>query len=57
MESLIAQQTPASSSAGWTRIAALVYDPFVWVAELAGMRSRRKGLLAQASGSQRCEGG
>ena len=50
MESLIAQQTPASSSAGWTRIAALVYDPFVWVAELAGMRSRRKGLLAQASG-------
>jgi ubiquinone/menaquinone biosynthesis C-methylase UbiE len=29
---------------------ALVYDPFVWTAELAGMRSHRKALLAHACG-------
>ena len=27
-----------------------MYDPFVWVAELAGMRRNRRALLAQASG-------
>jgi len=27
-----------------------VYDPFVWVAELAGMRRKRRALLAEASG-------
>ena len=28
----------------------MLYDPFVWVAELAGMRRNRRALLAQASG-------
>src|SRR5262249_32837741 len=27
-----------------------IYDPFVWIAELDGMRSKRRTLLAQASG-------
>jgi ubiquinone/menaquinone biosynthesis C-methylase UbiE len=38
------------SSATWNRAGALMYDPFLWIAELAGMRSRRRALLAQASG-------
>jgi ubiquinone/menaquinone biosynthesis C-methylase UbiE len=40
----------APSSSRWARIGALLYDPFVWVAELAGMRRSRRALLAQASG-------
>jgi ubiquinone/menaquinone biosynthesis C-methylase UbiE len=43
------QQAPPSSSK-WARIGAVLYDPFVWVAELAGMRRSRRALLAQASG-------
>jgi ubiquinone/menaquinone biosynthesis C-methylase UbiE len=43
-------QATASSSSRWTRIGAVVYDPFVWVAELVGMRRNRRALLAQASG-------
>lgn len=42
------QATPSSSK--WARIGAVLYDPFVWVAELAGMRRNRRALLAQASG-------
>lgn len=34
----------------WLRVMALLYDPFVWLGEVAGMRGRRKTLLAQASG-------
>ena len=34
-------------SAAWLRIFALVYDPFLWLGEIAGMRSRRRALLAQ----------
>ena len=37
-------------SAAWLRILALVYDPFLWLGEIAGMRSRRRTLLAGASG-------
>ena len=43
-------QLPPLSSSRWSRIGALLYDPFVWVAELAGMRRSRRALLAQASG-------
>jgi SAM-dependent methyltransferase len=43
-----AQAAPSSSK--WARIGALLYDPFVWVAEVAGMRRDRRALLAQASG-------
>jgi ubiquinone/menaquinone biosynthesis C-methylase UbiE len=34
----------------WLRIMALVYDPFLWLGELAGMRRRRRALLRGASG-------
>ncbi|WP_051288968.1 class I SAM-dependent methyltransferase [Mycobacterium sp. URHD0025] len=37
-------------SAGWLRIMALVYDPFCWLGEAAGMRRRRRTLLANARG-------
>src|SRR5262249_17451665 len=43
-------QQPPKSSSRWSRIGALLYDRFVWVAELAGMRRNRRALLAQASG-------
>ncbi len=43
-------QQPPPSSSRWSRIGAVVYDPFVWVAELAGMRRSRRALLAQARG-------
>lgn len=38
------------SSAAWLRIMALVYDPFVWLGELAGMRHRRRALVSGARG-------
>ncbi|MEH3141785.1 MAG: class I SAM-dependent methyltransferase [Mycobacterium kyogaense] len=34
----------------WLRVMALLYDPFLWLGEVAGMRRRRRALLAQASG-------
>ena len=37
-------------SAAWLRIFALVYDPFLWLGEAAGMRRRRSTLLAGAFG-------
>jgi SAM-dependent methyltransferase len=37
-------------SAGWLRIFALVYDPFLLLGEIAGMRHRRRTLLAEAYG-------
>lgn len=37
-------------SAVWLRIMALIYDPFLWTGELAGMRRRRRALLAGARG-------
>ncbi len=37
-------------SAAWLRIFALVYDPFLWLGETAGMRRRRNTLLADAYG-------
>jgi ubiquinone/menaquinone biosynthesis C-methylase UbiE len=43
-------QQPPPSSSRWARIGALLYDPFVGAAELAGMRRSRQALLAQASG-------
>jgi len=38
------------SSAAWLRIMALVYDPFVWLGEMAGMRRRRNTLVGGAYG-------
>jgi ubiquinone/menaquinone biosynthesis C-methylase UbiE len=37
-------------SGAWLRIFALLYDPFCWLGEIAGMRSRRSTLLANARG-------
>ena len=37
-------------SAAWLRIMALVYDPFVWLGEIAGMRRRRSTLVGGARG-------
>ena len=34
----------------WLPILALLYDPFLWLGEIAGMRSRRKALLDNARG-------
>jgi ubiquinone/menaquinone biosynthesis C-methylase UbiE len=42
------QASPPSSA--WLRVMALVYDPFVWLGELAGMRGRRRALLGNAYG-------
>ena len=38
------------SSATWLRIMALVYDPFLWLGEVAGMRRQRSALLRGAYG-------
>jgi ubiquinone/menaquinone biosynthesis C-methylase UbiE len=37
-------------SGPWAKVGALLYDPFLWAAELAGMRRRRRALLAGARG-------
>ena len=41
---------PSRASAAWLRILALVYDPFLWLGEHAGMRRRRSTLLHGAVG-------
>jgi ubiquinone/menaquinone biosynthesis C-methylase UbiE len=40
----------ASQHATWLRIMAVLYDPFVWLGEIAGMRDRRRALVAEARG-------
>lgn len=35
---------------GWSRVMAVLYDPFLWLGEIAGMRRRRCELLADAHG-------
>ncbi|MDT5098599.1 MAG: hypothetical protein QOC76_2336 [Mycobacterium sp.] len=42
------QASPPSSA--WLRVMARLYDPFVWLGELAGMRGRRSALLGNARG-------
>jgi ubiquinone/menaquinone biosynthesis C-methylase UbiE len=37
-------------SAAWLRIMAQLYDPFLWLGEMAGMRRRRSTLLGDAYG-------
>jgi ubiquinone/menaquinone biosynthesis C-methylase UbiE len=41
---------PTSMYSVWLRVMALVYDPFVWLGELVGMRRRRRALIADARG-------
>ena len=51
MTEIASTELPASpSSAAWLRVMALVYDPFVWLGEMAGMRRRRSTLLSGARG-------
>lgn len=45
-----ATRSTTSMYARWLRVMAVVYDPFVWMAELGGMRRRRCALLADAHG-------
>jgi SAM-dependent methyltransferase len=49
MEHHLTRQIPSGESA-WARAFALLYDPFVWVAERAGLRAHRKQLLSHARG-------
>ncbi len=37
-------------NATWLRVMAVLYDPFVWLGEIAGMRRRRRMLVAAARG-------
>lgn len=37
-------------SGAWLPILALLYDPFLWLGEIAGMRTRRSALLGNARG-------
>jgi SAM-dependent methyltransferase len=39
-----------TSYSTWLRVMALLYDPFVWMGEVAGMRRRRRALVADACG-------
>ena len=41
---------PPVGAGPWGRLFATIYDPVLWAGELAGMRSRRGGLLALARG-------
>ncbi len=46
----IAQATPPDGPTTWARAFALLYDPFLCVAERAGVRALRKDLVAKARG-------
>jgi SAM-dependent methyltransferase len=39
-----------SAYAVWLQAMAVLYDPFLWLGEIAGMRRRRRTLVAQAHG-------
>ena len=43
--------TIASSPSLWSRIGGAIYDPFLWLAERAGMDLRRRRLIAGARGA------
>jgi SAM-dependent methyltransferase len=49
MEHHVRGHGPSGDSA-WARAFALLYDPFVWVAERIGLRARRRQLLSRAHG-------
>ena len=51
MTDIVSAELQASApSAAWLRIFALVYDPFLWLGEIAGMRRVRSALLGGARG-------
>jgi SAM-dependent methyltransferase len=51
MENGNKQATPSNGSGAWARTFAIVYDPFLWVGERAGLRAQRKDLLSRARGT------
>src|SRR5919112_4225672 len=42
--------TPPVGAGAWGRLFAAIYNPVLWAGELAGMRARRRDLLALARG-------
>jgi SAM-dependent methyltransferase len=50
MENTMTRGAPPAGSAAWARAFAVLYDPFVWAGEKAGMRARRRVLLSRARG-------
>jgi hypothetical protein len=50
MQIATAHTQSVQASARWARAVALIYDPFLYASELAGMRNARKELLRQATG-------
>jgi ubiquinone/menaquinone biosynthesis C-methylase UbiE len=44
------QSTSSETSSLWARTFAVVYDPFLWLGERAGVRAHRKELVGQARG-------
>ncbi len=49
-ESRLAPKDTSRRYAMWLRMMAVLYDPFLVLGEIAGMRRRRRALLAQAHG-------
>lgn len=50
MDNGTTQVAPPGESPAWARAFAVLYDPFVWAGERAGMRDHRKELLSRARG-------
>jgi ubiquinone/menaquinone biosynthesis C-methylase UbiE len=50
MTQIATEPQTSPSSEGWLRFMAVVYDPFVWLGEMAGMRRRRRRLVSGARG-------
>jgi SAM-dependent methyltransferase len=50
MTAITEQSTAAVGAGPWGRAFAVLYEPTLWVGELAGMRSHRRDLLASARG-------
>ena len=46
----ITQATPSRGSTAWARASAVIYDPFLWGGERAGVRALREELLGNARG-------
>jgi SAM-dependent methyltransferase len=50
MPKAITQARPSERSSAWARASAVIYDPFLWAGERAGVRSLRNELLDKARG-------
>ena len=50
MEAIAEKPQATIASGRWSRLVAALYDPILWVGELAGLRGHRRDLLRQARG-------